>query len=149
MKKVKKVARLISEVVGVPCAMTIQACPLIDFWTDFALSRLLLGSVQSSFGKAWGTVSMAAYFLGFAMWSEEVQELEKQGLRDERTGWALLVASLCGVILFLWTSALPQASLSPIGRVICSICVFCQQICFWVAMHTGAREFRQIQGTPS
>ena len=140
----RKFMRLISEVLGVPVVMTIQAHVLINllFMQQQPIPRLDV--------LEWGALSTGMYFLGFAFWSEECQKLEAQGFSlDQRTGWALLGGVLCGLLVFAtaFLGGLPPHVffLSPIERTICSLCIFGQQICFWIAACTDTRVWCREQ----
>jgi uncharacterized membrane protein YdcZ (DUF606 family) len=144
--------RLISESLGVPVAMTIQAYVLINFL--FIQQK----PMPRSYALEWGALSAGMYFLGFASWSEESQKLEAQGFSlDQRTGWALLGGVLCGLLVFAtaFLGGLPPGVLflSPIERVICGLCIFGQQICFWIAACTDTRvwcrEQRYLEKDPN
>lgn len=133
----KRFVRLIAEILGVPVVMTIQAYVLI------VVLFLQQEWAWSSFTLRWGGISAMTYLGAFAIWSEESQRIQAQeGERDERAGWALIAGLLFGLIILLtallWNSSWSTA----LGRGVIGICVFGQQICFWIAAHTGAREFR-------
>jgi len=135
----RRFVRYVTELIGVPFAMTGQAYVLISvlFWKD--------QPALWSFAFHWGGSSAMGCFLGYIIWSDEARQTEADGGKvDDRPGWALLICAGLGVVIALVSGFVPTSAPYPEAlKVVLLLCLFGQQVFLWVAAHTGAREFRQ------